>query len=293
MSEGDERAQGSEFAEVIGLIPAAGQSRRLQPLPCSKEVLPIGFHKDAQTGQLAPKVVGHYLLEKFRAAGIRKTYIVIRDGKWDIPSYFRDGALLDICLAYVVISGSSGPLDTIDRAYPFVARNRIAFGFPDILFDPPDAYTRLIRRQEETAADVVLGLHRIADPRSWDMVETGDDGRVLRIEMKPAATELTFGWHFAVWTPAFTEFLHRFLSSEQTKHDMGRIRAAGGDAGGDLAAGTVLQAALAEGIVVHSVSFPDGAPHDIGSPENLRSAPAWSDGRKLGREFSAGALDGR
>ena len=81
MSEGDERAQSSEFAEVIGLIPAAGQSRRLQPLPCSKEVLPIGFHVDARTGDLSPKVVGHYLLEMFRAAGIRKTYIVIRDGK--------------------------------------------------------------------------------------------------------------------------------------------------------------------------------------------------------------------
>ena len=72
MGESDERAQCSELAEVIGLIPAAGQSRRLQPLPCSKEVLPIGFHVDARTGQLAPKVVGHYLLEKFRAAGIRR-----------------------------------------------------------------------------------------------------------------------------------------------------------------------------------------------------------------------------
>lgn len=289
MGEGDERAQGSELGEVIGLIPAAGQSRRLQPLPCSKEVLPIGFHVDARTGQLAPKVVGHYLLEKFRAAGIRKTYIVIRDGKWDIPGYFRDGDLVDMCLAYVVISGSRGPLDTIDRAYPFVARHRIAFGFPDILFDPPDAYARLISRQEETAADVVLGLHRIAEPRSWDMVETGDDGRVRRIEMKPAATELTFGWHFAVWTPAFTEFLHRFVSSEQTNRDMARIRAAGNDSGGDLAAGIVLQAALAEGMVVHSVSFPDGPPHDIGSPANLRSAPAWSDGRKQSRAIPAGA----
>lgn len=293
MGEGDERAQCSEFAEVIGLIPAAGQSRRLQPLPCSKEVLPIGFHAHARTGHLAPKVVGHYLLEKFRAAGIRKTYIVIRDGKWDIPGYFRDGDLVDMGLAYVVISGSCGPPDTIDRAYPFVARNRIAFGFPDILFDPPDAYARLIKKQEETAADVVLGLHRIADPRSWDMVETGDDGRVRRIELKPAATKLTFGCHFAVWTPAFTEFLHRFLRSEQTNRDTARIRAAGSDAGGDLAAGIVLQAALAEGMVVHSVSFPDGSPHDIGSPENLRSATAWSDGRNHGGEVPAGALEGR
>jgi hypothetical protein len=122
------------------------------------------------------------------------------------------------------------------------------------------------------AADVVLGLHRIDEPNTWDMVATEADGRVKRIDMKPATTELEFGWHFAVWTPVFTEFLHRFLRSEKTARDMARMRSAANDPSGDLALGIVLQAALAEGLVVQSVSFPGDAPLDLGSPENLRRA---------------------
>ena len=54
---------------VVGLIPAAGRAERLGPLPCSKELLPIGF-RETPRGP-APKVAGHYLLERFRAAGVR------------------------------------------------------------------------------------------------------------------------------------------------------------------------------------------------------------------------------
>ena len=266
----DRSSSGS--AEVIGLIPAAGRSARLQPIPCSKELLPIGFHESPRTGRLTPKVASHYLLEKFHVAGIRRTYIVIREGKWDIPKYFLTGDLLDMSLAYVVIPESIGPPDTIDRAYPFVKQSRIAFGFPDILFGPPDAYTQLIRKQDDTAADVVLGLHRIDEPNTWDMVATEADGLVKRIEMKPATTELVFGWHFAVWTPVFTEFLHRFLRSEKTMHDIALMRSAANDPSGDLALGIVLQAALADGLTVQSVSFPGDSPLDLGSPENLRRA---------------------
>ncbi|MGH8730039.1 MAG: hypothetical protein ACREV9_18180, partial [Burkholderiales bacterium] len=56
---------------VIGVIPAAGRALRLQPLPCSKELFPVGM----EDGR--PKVVCHYLLEKMRAAGIAKACIVI------------------------------------------------------------------------------------------------------------------------------------------------------------------------------------------------------------------------
>ena len=85
--------------------------------------------------------------------------MVIRDGKWDIPNYFRDGRLVDLSLAYIVIAGSLGPPDTIDRAYPFIEQKRVAFGFPDILFGPDDAYRQLIEAQERTGAEVVLDLH--------------------------------------------------------------------------------------------------------------------------------------
>lgn len=260
------------WPEVVGLIPAAGQAKRLQPLSCSKELLPVGQGKDRRSGASKSKVAAEYLLEKFQLAGLTKTFLVIREGKWDIPSYFGEGEHVGMSLAYVVIPGSLGPPDTIDRAYPFVAQYRIAFGFPDILFSPDDAYVRLIQKQEATGADVVLGLHQIEDARLWDMAETDEDGHVRNIVMKPTETTLTFGWHFAVWTPVFTQFLHRFLRSEETRQNITRLTSTANDPGGDLAVGVVLQAALKAGLRIQSVKFSERGCLDIGTPDNLARA---------------------
>ncbi len=35
------------MSELIGLLPAAGRGSRLGPIPCSKEIMPLGFQ--AQT----------------------------------------------------------------------------------------------------------------------------------------------------------------------------------------------------------------------------------------------------
>ncbi|ULA61595.1 MAG: putative Nucleotidyl transferase, Glucose-1-phosphate thymidylyltransferase [Nitrospira sp.] len=258
--------------EVVGLVPAAGMAKRLQPFPCSKEVYPVGFALDDKSGRPRPKVAAQYLLEKFRAAGVTKTLLVIKAGKWDIPNYFREGDLVGLSLAYLVIAGSLGPPDTLDRAYPFLAQKRVAFGFPDILFGPDDAYARLIHRQEETGSDVVLGLHRIEDPRIWDMVDCDGEGRVRDLVMKPASTTLTHGWCCAVWTPRFSTFLHDFLRADETKRNLSRLANTINDPGGDLAMGVVLQAALKAGLSIQSVKFPNERYLDIGTPENLLKA---------------------
>ena len=219
-----------------------------------------------------PKVASQYLLEKFKTAGLSKTFIVIREGKWDIPNYFQEGVGVGMSLAYLVIPGSLGPPDTLDRAYPFVSQYRIAFGFPDILFGPPDAYRRLIEQQEQTGADVVLGLHCIEDPRIWDMVDCDNEGWIREIVMKPASTTLTFGWCFAVWTPVFSEFLHRFLRADETTSKMEQLANTANDPGGDLAVGVVFQQALKAGLRIQSVTFPHDRYLDIGTPDNLAKA---------------------
>src|SRR5215217_2645224 len=99
----------SRERDVVGLVAAAGRAKRIAPLPCSKELYPIGFRRDERSGECRPKVASHYLLEKFRRAGIERTYVVLRDGKWDIPAYFTDGGLVGLDLAYVVVSESLGP----------------------------------------------------------------------------------------------------------------------------------------------------------------------------------------
>ena len=59
------------YREVIGLLPAGGQAKRIAPLPFSKELYPIGFRRLDEDDNLRTKVVSHYLLEKMRLAEIQ------------------------------------------------------------------------------------------------------------------------------------------------------------------------------------------------------------------------------
>ena len=164
---------------------------------------------------------------------------------------------MGLSLAYIVIAGSLGPPDTLDRAYPFLEQKRVAFGFPDILFGPDDAYARLITRQEQTGADVVLGLHEIEDPRVWDMVDCDKAGLVRDIVMKPASTLLTMAG-------AARSGLRRSRNSslvsraDETRHQSDRLASRVNDPGGDLAVGVVLELPLRPGSQ-SNVKFPGNA----------------------------------
>jgi glucose-1-phosphate thymidylyltransferase len=125
--------------EKIGLIPAAGIAKRLGSLAFSKELLPISFNLNKNEHNL--KAVSVYLLEKFQQAGVKKVYTVIRKGKWDILDYYGDGSEIGIQLAYLIMTHPFGVPYTLDQAYPFVKTSKVFFGFPDILFEPENAFT--------------------------------------------------------------------------------------------------------------------------------------------------------
>ena len=254
--------------DVIGVIPAAGSAHRIAPLPCSKELFPIGFRDDAADGEPRPKVATHYLLDKFRAAGVQSAYIVIRTGKWDIPAYFGDGAIAGVNLSYLVIADSLGPADTIDRAYPFVRDKVVAFGFPDIVFEPENVFARLFEQLSTSGAEAVIGLCPPENVRSSDMVKIDSHGRVRGMVLKPSGTTLRYSWLCAVWRPAMTEFLHHFVegarldpNARSTWHQL--------DSGGDLPIGAAFKAAVEQGVHVHSSVLPTESFIDIGTPQNL------------------------
>ena len=132
--------------EVLGLIPAGGQATRLAPLPCSKELYPIGFHAIDGDGSVRPKPVCMYLLEKMRAAGVTRAYIVLRKGKWDIPAYLGDGSILNMHLAYLMMRSFFGVPYTSDQVRPFLQNALVAFGFLDIMFGSDDVFMQLLAR---------------------------------------------------------------------------------------------------------------------------------------------------
>lgn len=248
--------------EVIGLLPAAGQATRLAPLPGSKELYPIGFRLGDE-GSLRPKVVCHYLLEKMRLAGIRKAYLLLRSGKWDIPAYLEDGTILDMNLGYLIVRLPFGVPYSLDQAYPFVKDAVIALGFPDILFQPDDAFEHLLARLETNHADIVLGVVPFDQPQKGGMVDLDGTGRVRCVVEKPGQSDLRYSWCIAVWAPVFTEFLHQYLSmkSDRTVADNRAQR--------ELPIGDVIQAAIDDGLQVEAEVFTDGSFLDIGTPEDL------------------------
>lgn len=249
--------------EVIGLLPAAGQATRVAPLPCSKELFPIGFRSAADGKNIRPKVAAHYLLETMRWAGITKVYIVLREGKWDIPGYFGDGSMLDMNLAYLTMSSSLGPPYTLDQAYPFVRKALVAFGFPDIIFKVQDAFKQLIRRQSQTGADVVLGLFPAHRPSEVDMVDINRHGQVSSISIKPPSTTLRYTWSLAVWTSCFTHFMHRYLKLKKPGKTPQQL---------EISVGHVFQAAIRADLHFDTVVFDDDTWVDIGTPEDLIKA---------------------
>ncbi|MEP0747568.1 sugar phosphate nucleotidyltransferase [Trichocoleus sp. AS-A1] len=260
--------------EVIGLLPAGGQATRISPLPMSKELYPIGFRPvDSGSGTLRPKVVSHYLLEKMRLAGIKKAYTVLRPGKWDIPAYFGDGTLLDMNLGYLMLGLPYGVPYTLDQAYPFVQDAVVALGFPDILFQPEDAFVRLLARLAAGNADAVLGLFPNDQPHKAGMVDFDAQGRVHFVVEKPPISDLKYMWAIAVWTPVFTQFMHEYLAAIQA----GQLPQAK-----ELPISDVVQAAIDSGLRVEAETFADGTYLDIGTPADLVKAV---------RQFAADEID--
>lgn len=247
----DERndAQG---LHVIGLVPAAGQASRLGKLPCSKELYPVGF------AGARPKAACEYLLEAYRRAGIRRAYVVLREGKWDIPAYLGSGRQLDMQLGYLLMDRPYGVPYTLDAATPFLEGHHVALGFPDILFEPKDAFERLLRRHAATGAHATLGLFPASEPHKCDMVALDEDGHVARIDIKPPATELRYSWIIAVWSPDFTRFMHRHLAGRaETERE--------------LYVGDVFREVLGSNLTLETVLFPEGRFTDIGTPEALKA----------------------
>jgi glucose-1-phosphate thymidylyltransferase len=249
--------------DVVGILPAAGLGSRLAPIPFSKELFPVGFGPHPEHGEPHPKPVSQYLLEHMQRAGAGQVYFILRKGKWDIPNYYGDGSQLGLQLAYLIMQKPYGSPFSVDQAYTFVRQQRVVFGFPDILFEPENAFERLLQRQEQTGADVVLGCFKVTYPHKWDMVELQENGEVKTILSKPAKSNLTHGWAIACWGPRFTEFMHAYLQQvEEQLYTSGK----------ELSVGQVVQAAISEGLLVQSEMFENGTCLDVGTPEDLQQA---------------------
>ena len=246
--------------ERIGLIPAAGFAKRIGPLPCSKEIYPLGFKYSEAMGALRPLVACQSLLEKLAKADSKKCFVIIRPEKVDLLSYLRSGKELGLNLAYLVTERTSGVPFTIDNAFSYIENALVLFGFPDIIFSPDDAFVQLVNHQRNSGADIVLGLYRARQIQKMDMVGFDSTGKIREIIIKPSSTDLEYTWIVAVWTGVFTKFLHSFVS---------RTSIAANEDESELYIGDIIREGIQAGLSVESVIFNYGDYVDIGTPEDL------------------------
>jgi dTDP-glucose pyrophosphorylase len=174
---------------VIGIIPAAGAGERIQPLGCSKELLPVGSR--VVNGAERPKAVSEYLVERMIAAGAEQIALVISAEKTDIVRYYAEREYAAE-LFYVVQRQPRGLCDAVFRAAPFArAHDRVLIGLPDTIWFPENAYLRAL---DFSHAGVNLVLFPVNEPAAFDAVVTDEVGLVREVQGKRADASSHWIW---------------------------------------------------------------------------------------------------
>jgi len=166
---------------MIGIIPAAGAGHRIQPLGCSKELLPVGSRLVA--GVERPKAVAEYLVERMIAAGVEQICMVISADKTDLIRYFAERSYAAE-IFYVLQQKPQGLCDALFRAQPFALHHeRVLIGLPDTIWFPENGYRSALTLLDGSS-DVGLLLFPVTNPSAFDAVVADDHGYVQEIEVK-------------------------------------------------------------------------------------------------------------
>lgn len=236
---------------MIGIIPAAGAGQRIQPLGCSKELLPVGAR--IVDGCERPKAVSEYLVERMIAAGAEQICMVISAEKADIVRYYAERNYAAE-IFYVVQRKPQGLCDALFRAEPFARHHeQVLIGLPDTIWFPENAYLPALDLEQ---ADVNLVLFPVNDPTVFDSVSCDDLGfvREVQVKKKDAASHWVWG---AV--TARGESFHRLNLLWESRHR------------GDEYLGDLLNAFIAAGNVVKGRHCGE-VYMDVGTMEGYRNA---------------------
>jgi dTDP-glucose pyrophosphorylase len=169
-----------------GVIPAAGQGTRIQPLAFSKELLPVGVRREG--GAERPRAVSEYLVERLARGGASKICFVISPHKDDILRYYGD-RIDGVDFAYVVQPRAAGLCDALFRALPLIAPEEpVAVGLPDTIWFPEDGLARL---PDDRFSFLTFPVDH---PQHFDAVVADGDGRVREIQVKSNEPKSRWIW---------------------------------------------------------------------------------------------------
>jgi dTDP-glucose pyrophosphorylase len=171
---------------MLGVIPAAGAARRLQPLPFSKELLPIS--SKLKDGAERPRAVSEFIVERLIAGGATRLCFVVAPRKLDIITYY--GPSIDgVPVCYVIQPEATGLCDAIFRGLPFAAPDEvIAVGLPDTVWFPAAGLRALPLDQ------LAFLLFPVEKPELFDAVVTDEHGAISEIQVKSAQASSSWIW---------------------------------------------------------------------------------------------------
>lgn len=236
---------------MIGIIPAAGAGQRIQPLGCSKELLPVG--SQMLGGVERPKAVSEYLVERMIAAGAEQICMVISAEKTDIVKYYaeRDYAAE---IFYVLQQKPQGLCDALFRAEPIArSHDQVLIGLPDTIWFPANAYQPAL---DLDLSDFNLVLFPVANPSAFDAVVCDELGCVREVQVKKR--DARSGWVWGAVT-ARGESFHRLKLLWEARHRV------------DEYLGDLLNAFIAAGNIVRG-KYNGEVYMDIGTLDGYRNA---------------------
>jgi len=248
---------------MIGIIPAAGAGQRIQPLGCSKELLPVGSRM--VDGVERPKAVAEYLVERMIAAGAEQICMVISPEKTDVMRYFAERNYAAE-IFYVVQQKPQGLCDALFRGELFAhAHDHVLLGLPDTIWFPENGYRPTLTGMIERNADVNLLLFPVNNPSVFDAVVCDQQGYVQEVQVKRPEARSHWIWGAVTTTGAAFHALKLLWESRHREDEY---------------LGDLLNAFIAAGNIV-SGTYAGEVYMDVGTLEGYHSAQDYLRGRHV------------
>jgi len=195
-----------------GVILAAGKGVRMRELThhVAKPLLPV-----ANTPILA------WMLEAFRAAGIRRALLVVGHLQEQIRDAVGDGRAFGLQVEYAEQSTIQGTGDAVLCARDFTGDEPFVLAFSDVV-TPPFNFPALVREFERHRPDAILTTHWVKDPCTGAAVYV-EDGLVTRlVEKPPKGTSATHHENAGifVFTPIIYDLLEQVTPSPRGEYEL-------------------------------------------------------------------------
>lgn len=212
---------------LLGIIPAAGLGSRLQPLPFSKELYPVGIRMIDNSLRVTP--IAFHLIDAFKQAEVSQLYFVVGPQKTDIPRYFLNGSQFGVQFSYLYQPKPKGMVDALAQVTPWLQADEEALvfiGMPDTYFQPSNLFMKMkeamLRNPE---LHVVLGIFPASSWWKLGMVhfrlQEDGTGEVIDIEDKPKVRPTTnYAWGTAVWRIRFQRYLTRCQAEYEGENEL-------------------------------------------------------------------------